>query len=278
MAKTKLKKTISQVGYAPLTVNESTGAYTYSSVIWFVHNEAGGREYSASANGEMTEIYADGVSVYSAEENHGYDIDLTLLRVTDDIDEDWLGNEVDDEGNVTEFANNMEKPAFALVIIEDTTDGVGLTHIWYNCRIAERPGVAGQTSEDSGFDPQFFEANIQARPRMSDRAVYQRRNAKELFTTIPEPSGTSLAIVNITNASISPEFDPLVTAYTLTAASGQTTGRITVAAYNPGATVAITQGGETVENGGVVTFASGAITVVVTNGESSKTYTITPGT
>lgn len=276
MSKTKLKRTISRVGYAPMNYDSETENYSYGTVVWFPHNEAGGREYSAEANGESVEVYADGVSIYTAADNNGYDISLTLVRVTDDIDVDWLGNVIDDDGNVVEIANNAETPKFALFIIEETTDGIGLTHVYYNCSVSSRPNNSGATSEGSGFDPQFLELSIAARPLPDSKAVYKRMNQQELFTTVPNADVAALIAASFTGATLDKPFRSDVTAYTLTAVSGAETATIEVAAALPTSTVAITAGSTAVENGGSFTLTSGtAVTAAVTAGESTKTYTFT---
>lgn len=274
MAQAKIKKTISQVGYAPATLDPATGELTYGAMVWLPHIE-GGREYSADPNGELTEIYADGVSIYSAGENQGYDITLTTVTVTDDIDAAWYGYEIEEDGGATEFANNAEKPIFALAIIEATTDGVGETSIWYNCKIGERATKAGQTSEGTGFDPQFLENNIQARPRMDDGAVFRRIPGKDLFTTLPQPSGTGLATLSLGGLQLSPAFRPDITTYTATKLANS--GEVVVGAQASTATVAITQGTAEIVNGSTVTWAADAISIVVTNGELTKTYSVTFG-
>lgn len=273
MAKTRIKKTIANVGYAPAQINQETGGITYSDVIWFVHNEAGGREYSASPNGETTSIYADGIEVYSAEENHGYDIDLTLLRVTDDVDAAWLGWVVED-GAVYEYASNEELPHFALVIIEDTTDGIGETNVWYDCHCYERPEMAGKTTEGAGFDPEFPTYKIAARPRMSDRIVAARMPGKEKITSIPEPKGTALSVLKVGTLTLTPAFSSGETGYT--ASTTNTSDTVTAVAAADQASVVIKNGATTVTNGGAATWASGVntLTVTVTNGEKSQTYSV----
>ena len=279
--KAKIKRTISRVGYAPAYYDSTNDTFTYGSPKWFVHNEAGGREFSASPNGEMTEIYADGVSVYASDENHGYDISLTLLNVVDDIDVQWLGNEVDSNGVVGEYATNIERPRFALFIIEDTTDGIGVTHIWYNCVVQQRPEIAGQTSDESGFDPQFFTVNIAAREAGKNGLVYSRRNQKNRFVTIPFPNGTALAEFEMDGATLSPAFRSDVNTYTFTA-SGTKVKIVNATPIVPGASVEITQNSTTKQIGDELTVADGAITVTVTatlgTQSRSLTYTFTVAT
>lgn len=196
-AKAKLPRSIKNIGYAMInSVDNNTGKPTYGNVQWLVHNEAGGREYTAEPKGEVSSIYADGVEVYSEEENTGYDITLTLLAFTDDIDEDWL-NRVVDETNGTfseEYANVGEYPHFALVIIEDTTDGVGQTTIWYDCHCTQRPSESGKTSEGGALDPMFPEYPIIAIPREDCGCVQRRIKGKTKISTVVEPSLAGPAI------------------------------------------------------------------------------------
>ena len=69
--KARLPRTIKNVGYALISaVDNNTGKPTYGNVKWLVHNEAGGREYSAEPKGEVSSIYADGIEVYGEEMPH----------------------------------------------------------------------------------------------------------------------------------------------------------------------------------------------------------------
>ncbi len=189
-AKTKLPRSIKNVGYAMInSVDNNTGKPTYGNVQWLVHNEAGGREYTAEPKGEVSSIYADGVEVYSEEENTGYDLTLTLLAFIDDTDEDWLNRVVDTDGNwVEEYADTGEYPHFALLIIEDTTDGVGQTRVFYDCHVTKRPTESGKTSEGGALDPMFPEYAISAVPREDCGCVERKIKSKTKITVVPEPS------------------------------------------------------------------------------------------
>ena len=268
--KAKITKTILGVSFVPLFVEDDS--YTYGTPVNLPHI-AGGREFGADPDGEVTTIYADGVCIYSAEENHGYNITLTTVTATDDVERAWYGKAVDDSGGRAEYANNQELPRFALIIYEDTTDGIGKTTIYYDCQISERASKNGQTSDESGFDPQFLENNIHARPRLSDMLVCYEISGKKLLTELPEPPGTELAMLDMAGVTLSPQFAENVTTYT--GVKTTTSGVITVAAKNPSAEIAIAHGGETIENGEVVTWGTGTVSVTVTNGEKSKTYTVT---
>lgn len=185
--KAKIRRTITDLGYAPITAVSNDGQPTYSNVLWLSHYKAGGRSYDAQPAGTAASIWADGREVYASEDNQGYNVSLTTVGVTDDVDEAWYGRTVTESGAVEEYADGKEYPPFALVIIEDTTDGVGETTIFYNCHIAQRSGKQGATSEGNGLNPQFPEHNIAARPRLDCMAVCARIPGKTKITTIPEP-------------------------------------------------------------------------------------------
>lgn len=183
-----LTRTISRLGYALITATDYNGKPTYGTVNWLVSTEAGGREYSASPTGGATSIWADGKEVYSTEENQGYDLTLTTLAVTDDIEEDWYKAIVSQSGVVEEYGGDIEYPRMALLIVEDTTNGVGKTTIFYNAHITQRSNLAGKTSEGTGLDPQFPEHNFACRPRMDCMCVKAELPGKSLISSIPEPT------------------------------------------------------------------------------------------
>lgn len=199
-AKAKLPRSIKNVGYAMITsVDNNTGKPTYGNVNWLVHNEAGGREYTAEPKGEVSSIWADGQEVYGEEENCGYDLALTLLSVIDDIDEDWLNRVVASDGSYSEeYADTGEYPHFALLIIEDTTDGVGQTRVFYDCHVTKRPTESGKTSEGGALDPMFPEYAISAVPREDCGCVERKIKAKTKISAVPEPSlaGNHIRIQN----------------------------------------------------------------------------------
>lgn len=184
MSKQNLKKGIAKIGYAMITTGED-GLTAYDNVKWLESEVSGGREYTAEPNGETTEIYADSISVYSAEENNGYDITLILLAIIDDVEKNWLGNTAISTGGILEVAKPETRPKFALITVEDTTNGNGETTIYFNCTVSKRPKIAGKTSEGK-FEAQYPEFSISARPRPTDKWVRATLPQSNLFDTIPE--------------------------------------------------------------------------------------------
>lgn len=183
-----MKKTIAKVGYFKITApTEPGGKPTYGAITQFESEKSGGREYSAEPNGEPAQIYADGKVVLSVDSNNGYDIKLTLLDLVDDVSKEWLGRTVDADGSgVAEYADVTEYPRFGLVILEDTTDGLGKLTFYYNCQVSKRPNKAGKTSEGK-FEGQFAEFQIAARPRENDHLVCYEHTGTVIPAAVMEP-------------------------------------------------------------------------------------------
>lgn len=181
-----MNKTIAKVGYAPLT--EEDGQYTYKNIIWFPSTEAGGREISAEPEGESTTIYADGLPVITAENNAGYNINLQLISIIDDIETDLLGNIKTVDGSIVEKSDTEERPRFALVVAKERFRGNTTYEIdtYYNCIISERPSRNDKTSEGN-FDPNFPEFKIKSAPRVDNKVVRQTQYLSTLPTKIAEP-------------------------------------------------------------------------------------------
>ena len=189
--KARIARTITDLGYAPITAISDDGVPTYGTVKWLPHHKAGGRQYDAQPAGAATGIWADGREVYASEDNQGYNTTLTTVGVTDDVESDWYGYTVGADGSVEEYADGAEYPGFALVIIEDTTDGLGKTTIFYNCHINQRSAQGGATSEGNGINPQFPQHNIACRPRLDCMCVKKTFPAKTKIVSIPEPSSAT---------------------------------------------------------------------------------------
>lgn len=184
----KIKKTITKVGYAVISPVDGS----YNTITWLVSDEAGGREYSADPKGDSVKVYADGKEVYAEPGNDGYDIKLTLLAATDEVDTIWYSCYETGKNGIAEYATNKENPRFALIVVEDTTDGMGITNIFYNCQCSARPSITGKTKEGSSWEAQFPEYPITASAR-EDGLVRYRINEKltESTSILPMPTTAS---------------------------------------------------------------------------------------
>lgn len=263
--KARIVRTITDLGYAPITAIDEDGKPTYGPVKWLPHHRAGGRSYDAQPAGNSGGIWADGREVYAYEDNQGYNDIVTTVGVTDDVEEDWYGHTVNEDGSVEEYADGEEYPQFALVIIEDTTDGVGKTTIFYYSHIMQRSAQSGATSEGNGLNPQFPQHNIAHRPRLDCMCVKREIPSKTKITTIPEPSRAT-PHVSIAEATAS-------------VAVGSTVALTVDSVYPAGATITWTSGTTakaSVSADGVVTgVAAGTSVITATITVGGTTYTDT---
>lgn len=265
----RIPRTISRIGYAMITAtDQETGKDTYGSVKLLPHI-AGGREYSAEPQGDTFSIFADGLEVYAENNNAGYEISLTTISITDDVEADWYGNTIVADG-VAEFATRTQAPEFALFILEETTDGIGKVHFFGKCHVTTRPTKAGNTKEEGAIDPQFPQHTIAARPRWDDAFVYKEIKANVIPDTVPEVLSPTLATLSIGSIDLVPEFDPGILTYT--ASTTNATNTITATATDD-STVVIKNGSTTVASGSAATWATGQNTVTVTATKSGVTTT-----
>ena len=184
-----MKTGLVRVGYAPIETQTETTT-TYDTPIYFSAAVAGGREYKATAQGTVKTIDASSQTIYEAEANGGYEIELTLIDIIDDIAENWLGFTICTNGTL-EKATDTEKPRFALILSDNDTSDVGKTEIFYNCVCTSRPDITGKTSEQGNWDEQFVTYKITARPRLKDNAVRLRISGTTELEAIPEPAAVT---------------------------------------------------------------------------------------
>ena len=265
----RIPRTISRIGYAMITsTDQTTGKDTYGPVKLMPHI-AGGREYSAEPKGDTFDIWADGLEIYAENNNAGYDVSLTTVAITDDVEADWYGNTVVADG-VAEFAKNSQAPEFALFILEETTDGIGKVHFFGKCHVIGRPSKAGKTKEEGAIDPQFPQHTIAARPRWDDGFVYKEIKANAIPGTVPLVLSPTLATLSIASCTLVPEFDPAIREYR-TSTSNAT--NVITATSTDSSTVVIKNGSQTVTSGTAATWATGENVVTVTATKSGVTTT-----
>lgn len=161
-----MKTGIVKCGYAPITAGEN-GAITFGTPIYFADAEAGTREYSVDPKGDVHPVWANSVLVYMGNKNSGYDINLTLIDFIDDIAKSWYNDvsvTMGQKSGIAETGQATERPHFALIISEETTDGTGKTTVFFNCCAGKKPSMAGKTAEDGDWDDQFPEYALIAAP------------------------------------------------------------------------------------------------------------------
>lgn len=269
----RIPRTISRIGYAMITsTNQETGKDTYGPVKLLPHI-AGGREYTADPQGENFEVWADGLAVYSENANSGYEIQLTTVAITDDVEEDWYRKTITSDG-VAEYATADTAPApeFALFLLEETTDGLGKVTFFGKCHVSTRPSKSGKTKEEGAIDPQYPQHTIRCVPRWDDGFVAKEIKSNVIPGTVPAVLAPALASLSIGSAALSPSFDAGIRNYTATTSNATNTVTATGA---DGATVVIKNGSTTVTSGSSATWEAGENTLTITATKSGLTTTYT---
>lgn len=192
-----MKTGIVRCGYAPLTIAAS-GGVSWGTPIYFPDAEAGTREYSADPKGDVHSVWANSVLVYLGNKNSGYDISLTLIDYIDDIAKSWYNDvsaKMGSKSGIAESGEAMERPHFALILSEETTDGIGKTTVFFNCCAGKKPSKAGKTTEDGDWDDQFPEYSIVSSvvtdPESDKKWVKMELPGTEKLTSISFPTVTT---------------------------------------------------------------------------------------
>lgn len=118
------------------------GVPTYGDVI----NVPGAVSFSMGAQGDIKKFYADNIVYYQSSANNGYEGDLTLALIPEEVYEKIFGQVPDANGVMTENAA-IEAKAFAMTFEEDG-DQTGTKFVLYNCT-ATRPTKELNTIEDN---------------------------------------------------------------------------------------------------------------------------------
>lgn len=277
MANNKVKYNLKNAHYAMLHIAQD-GTVSYGTPVAI----PGAVSISLDANGEPENFYADGIAYYVINNNMGYDGDLELAMIPENFRVDALNETLDDNNVLIENANT-ELNSFAL-LFEFDGDVKHIRHVLYNCS-ASRPGIEGKTNEESR-EVQTETLTIKATPLASGVVKAKTGNTtnstvyQNWYQSVYMPSDVSGANVNLSaltigSISLDPTFAAGTTAYT--AETSNATNAITATAADENAGVSITVNGDSLTNGSSATWEEGenSVVITVTNGGSSKTYTVT---
>lgn len=201
---TKLQGTVR--GAAIAIAHENVDEYgnstvTYDEIINLATRTCGTRSYTATAKGETTEIYADGILIDADTIDGGYDIDWETTSLLD-----WVLYEkcygmrktTGDKEGIVETADGKAMPHFGLLYYEDTKDGAGVTTFFPWVQGTQRPDLSGKTAEGGAFDPEFPHVKATASPRPGDNHVMWRFKGKNRLTEMPEIPAPDAETVSVT--------------------------------------------------------------------------------
>lgn len=201
---TKLQGTVR--GAAIAIAHENVDEYgnstvTYDEIINLATRTCGTRSYTATAKGETTEIYADGILIDADTIDGGYDIDWETTSLLDwTLYEKCYGmrKTTGDKEGIVETADGKAMPHFGLLYYEDTKDGEGVTTFFPWVQGTQRPDLSGKTAEGGAFDPEFPHVKATASPRPGDNHVMWRFKGKTRLTEMPEIPAPDAETVSVT--------------------------------------------------------------------------------
>lgn len=160
----KITYGLCNVHYAKITGIAENGKFTYATPIAI----SGAVELSLDARGDLIEFFADNMVYYSADNNQGYEGNLTIANVPDSFSKDILGEVEDETDKVMHEVSNAKPSDFAL-LFQFEGDVKEIRHVLYNCSVS-RPTVASSTKSNS-VEPNTVEMAIVSKPRPEDNKV-----------------------------------------------------------------------------------------------------------
>lgn len=232
--------------------------------------------------GEISKFYADGITYWQSPSNNGYEGDLTMALFPDWFLSDIMAMVKDDNGVIIEDAT--PEPSMFAMAFEVEGDQKARRFVYYNCT-ATRPNAEHNTTEEGNKTPDTESVTVSAAPLPNgivraktgddvDQEIYD-----DWFNMVYMPNMTpgaaNLSALAINGATLMPSFSSAVTEYTAT--TSETSSVVVATAEKEGATVSITLNESTpVTSGETATWSSGGntLTVKVTNGDVTKTYTV----
>ncbi len=271
----KVKFGLKNVHYATFDVQDGVVEYSNPKHV------PGAVNLSLSVKGSADDFFADNMVYFAQGGTSGYEGDLEMALIPDEYRKDVFGDKEDANGVLFEDANAITKPIALLFQFEG--DKKGTRHVLYNVT-SGRPNVASTTT-DTSKTPQTETMSISAKPAedtglIKGRALQGDAPYEDWFKKVyifagkADPANTTLSALSLGAAALTPTFAGDTLEYTATTANA--TNAITATPANPAATVKITVDGQTVENGGSITWEDGenVVQIAVSAGAASTTYTI----
>lgn len=285
MEKNKYHYDLKNVHYVPGTKNED-GSITYTTP----KRLPGAMNMDISPEGDTSKIRADGMDYIVIVSNNGYSGTLTMVQVPDDFKIDCL-TEKEDEVNMIQYEDaNAETRPFAL-LFEFAGDKKNRRHVFYNCT-ASRTSVKGE-NKDNQKEPDTEEIQLSVSPILAvvdgDEKNIVKSSTKETttqdvynawFTQVilpgqaPEKSA-KLSSLSIGAVKLTPEFSADTKTYTATTTNA--TNTVKAVAADSKAEIEIKNGSAVIANNSAATWTDGenVLSVKVTNGEITETYSVT---
>lgn len=160
-SKNKVQFNLKNVHYAVIT--------TDAPAAWAIPVKVPGAvNLSLEQQGELTKFYADGIVYWQSSSNNGYEGDLEMALIPDQMLEDVWGMTKEATDNVVVENAFVQPKSFALLFQIDG-DASKRLYCMYNCT-ATRPGITGATNTETK-EPQTQSCTISAAPLSDGRVM-----------------------------------------------------------------------------------------------------------
>lgn len=157
----KVQFNLKNVHYAVITTDDPTAWDTPVKV-------PGAVNLSLEQQGELTKFYADGVVYWQSSSNNGYEGDLEMALIPDQMLEDVWGMTKEATDNVV-IENAFVQPKSFALLFQIDGDASERLYCLYNCN-ATRPGITGATNTETK-EPQTQSCTISAAPLSDGRVM-----------------------------------------------------------------------------------------------------------
>lgn len=174
MSENKVQFNLKNVHYAPMTAGGATPAWDTPVPV------PGAVSLSLAQQGELTKFYADGIVYWQSSSNNGYQGDLEMALIPDQMLQDIWGMTLTDTDNVL-IENSMVEPKSFALLFQIDGDLENRLYCMYNCT-ATRPAVGSQTNQQTKT-PKTQSCTISAVPLDNGNVM-----AKTTATTTEEVS------------------------------------------------------------------------------------------
>lgn len=160
----KVQYGLKNVHYATVTVGTNTVTYG-TPVKW-----PGAVNLALSAEGDVSDFFADNIKYFTAMANNGYSGDFESALIPDTFRTDIMGETVGTgaKSGVYYEDASVQPKAFAL-LFQFEGDENATKYVLYNCKMS-RPGIESSTTED-GIEVKTVTGEVTASPRAFDNIV-----------------------------------------------------------------------------------------------------------
>lgn len=181
----KINYGLSNVYIASVTIGENN-AVTFGTPTAM----PGAVSLTTEPSGETNNFYADNTIWWTGTANNGYTGTLTVANVPDFFYTQYLGMQVDDNGNLVETANDQQ--AYFALLFQGEGDEKATRHAFYYAK-ATRPSSENTTQEDT-IEPGTMALDFTAIPLPGATPVIKAKttanstNYGTWFTTVTLPT------------------------------------------------------------------------------------------